>query len=105
MVNAADLLSYAIGVVIAAIAFILRRVEKTVDEHSTAIEDLKKADTAVKEDILRNYIRSEQIEDVKQDIIGRVDRLETSFTKHAETQEHRTQRLLEEIRDALARRG
>ena len=105
MDDPAELFKWVAGLAVFALGFILRRVEKVVDAHEASIVELHKQHTALREDMLRDYMRNDQIDAVKRDIIGRVDRLEASFTKHAETQEQRTQRLLEDIRDSLGRRG
>lgn len=79
-------------------AFMINRLIK-------AIDGLKAADAAIeqklldhREDMLKNYVRQEHLEPMKKDIIGRVDRFETSVIRGLSELEHRTNERMRELR-------
>lgn len=79
-------------------AFMINRLIK-------AIDGLKAADAAIeqklldhREDMLKNYVRHEHLEPMKKDIIGRIDRFETSVIRSVSEMEHRTNERMKELR-------
>lgn len=74
------IISALLGLLGAALSFMMKRMMKSMD-------DLVKEDQALheklrqhREDMIANYVRHEQLSEIKKDIIGRVDRMETSIT-------------------------
>lgn len=83
-------------------AFAINRLAKSIDELVRADKDMSTIIHEHREDVIKNYatnktvdvLRSdlqEQMRGVKQDIIGRVDRLELAFKDALMAHEHREQ--------------
>lgn len=70
-------------------ALMIQRLIKAIDNLTLADAELHGRLTAYREDMLRNYVRHEHLEGLKQDILGRVDKMELSFKEALMAHEHR----------------
>lgn len=70
-------------------AMMIQRLIKAIDSLTLADAELHDRLTTYREDMLRNYVRNEQLEPIKKDIIGRVDKMEMSFKEALMMHEHR----------------
>ena len=70
-------------------AMMINRLIKSIDGLSAADAAIWEKLNHYREDMLRNYVRNEQLEPIKKDIIGRVDRMEMSFKEALMAHEHR----------------
>lgn len=70
-------------------AMMIQRLIKAIDSLTMADAELHSRLTSYREDMLRNYVRNEQLEPIKKDIIGRVDKMELSFKEALMAHEHR----------------
>lgn len=62
-------------------ALMINRLIKSIDKLSTEDNILHDRITSHREDMLANYVRHDQMEAVKRDLIGRVDRFELAVTR------------------------
>lgn len=89
------------GIVLVLIGFSVTRIISQL----TDIEKEQKllADMVVRhrEDTIQNYVRHEHAEQIKKDLMGRVDRLEAFISKVAGDQEHSVSEQLGAIRREL----
>lgn len=79
-------------------AFMINRLVKAIDGLKAADAALEERLIDHREDVLRNYVRHEHLEPMKKDIIGRVDRFETSIIRSLSELEHRTTDRMKELR-------
>ena len=75
------------------VALMINRLIKTVDGLTAADTAIREQILAYREDMLRNYVRNDQLEPIKKDILGRVDRMELSFKEALMAHEHRELRM------------
>ena len=79
-------------------AFMINRLIKSIDGLKAADAALEQRLLDHREDVLRNYVRHEHLEPMKKDIIGRVDRFETSIIRSLSEIEQRTNERMKELR-------
>ena len=79
-------------------AFMINRLIKAIDGLKAADAALEQRLLDHREDVLRNYVRHEHLEPMKKDIIGRVDRFETSIIRSLAEIEQRTNERMKELR-------
>lgn len=79
-------------------AFMINRLIKAIDGLKAADAVLEQRLMDHREDVLRNYVRHEHLEPMKKDIIGRVDRFETSIIRSLTEIEQRTNERMKELR-------
>ena len=82
-------------------ALMIGRLIKAIDNLSTEDAALHARITAHREDVLANYVRHDQIESVRKDLIGRVDRFELALTKMFSDHEKRESDTINEIKQWL----
>lgn len=82
-------------------ALMINRLIKAVDSLTIADGEIHTRITAYREDMLRNYVRIEQLSSVKQDIIGRVDRFELSITKMFNDHRQQERDTIESLKDLM----
>lgn len=81
-------------------AFAINRLAKAIDSLVEADKTTQGQLAQHKEDIARNYVRHERLDkhkeehrmalaEIKQDVVGRIDRMETSFKEALYNHEHR----------------
>ena len=75
------------------ISFSIARLIKSIDRLTQEDKHLHERISEHREDVLRNYIRSEtvthQIDTLRKDVIGRMDRMDISFKEALIAHEHR----------------
>lgn len=94
------LVNSAIAVAGFVMVWFINRLTKAIDKLVSEDAAIHERITAHREDVLKNYVRSEHLEGIKKDVIGRVDRLEGSFKEALATHEHRER---ENLMQLLAR--
>ena len=81
-------------------AFAINRLAKAIDGLVEADKTTQVQLALHKEDVARNYVRNERLDkhkeehrialaEIKQDVVGRIDRMETSFKEALYAHEHR----------------
>lgn len=74
-----------LAVINTIVCFMVHRLMKSIDDLSEEDKALHKKIGDNREDVIQNYVRHEHIAQIKQDIIGRVDRMENSITSSLNT--------------------
>lgn len=74
-------------------ALMINRLIKAVDALTAADGQIYEKLAAYREDMLRNYVRNEQLDPIKKDLLGRIDRMEISFKEALMDHEHRELRM------------
>lgn len=81
-------------------AFAINRLAKAIDSLVESDSDLQGQLSVHKEDLARNYVRHDRLDrhkeehqraltEIKQDVVGRIDRMESSFKEALYAHEHR----------------
>lgn len=72
-----------------AITILIGRLTKAIDRLTEADKVINERITAHREDTIRTYVRTDQMDGLKNDVIGRVNRLEGSFKEALMQHEYR----------------